>query len=123
GVQKRQLLLLSCFFICFVSTLLVIVGLCTNNWVEIRDRNLYRNNINVHFGLHRVCWTSNDRCNNPGNDYDQQNSLPTVQGLLIVGGFMSVIAGLVAMFNLTQHQLGRSNGLISIGCAAAAGIS
>ncbi|BFZ23929.1 hypothetical protein BsWGS_26968 [Bradybaena similaris] len=122
GVQKRLLLLIACFGICFVSAILVIIGLCTNNWVEIRNRNLYRNDITVHFGLHRVCWTSSDRCNNPGNNYDQQKVLPSVQGILITGGFITVIAGLAAMYNLLQHLLGRSNGLISVGCAAAAGI-
>lgn len=67
------MLLVSSLFCTFVGTVLVIVGLCTNAWIELRDRDLYRNNVMVRFGLHRVCWVSNDRCNNAGNDYDQQS--------------------------------------------------
>uniref|UniRef100_A0A0B6ZIV5 Claudin n=1 Tax=Arion vulgaris TaxID=1028688 RepID=A0A0B6ZIV5_9EUPU len=122
-LDKRFLLLVSSLACTFLASALVIIGLCTNNWVELRDRNLYRNDVIVHFGLHRVCWVNNNNCNNPGNDYDQQNALPAVQGILIAGGFLSVFATLITLFNLLCDRLGRSSGLISVGNAALACIA
>ena len=73
--SKRFIFLASSLGWTYVATVFVIVGLCTNYWLEIRKRNLYNEDILVHFGLHRVCWKSTNKCIDPGSSYDKDSEL------------------------------------------------
>ncbi|GFO08375.1 chitinase-3-like protein 1 [Plakobranchus ocellatus] len=97
----------------YVATVFVIVGLCTNHWIEIRRRNLYNEDVLVHFGLHRVCWKTSSQCNNPGSSYDRQNSVPAVIGLVVAGGFFGIAASIVTLVNLFFDRLGRTKLILS----------
>ncbi|XP_059154826.1 uncharacterized protein LOC131940216 [Physella acuta] len=121
GIQapdKRFLILAIAVGVAYIATIFVVIGLCTNYWIEIRNRNLYREDVVAHFGLQRVCWTSSDRCTNSGNDYDRTNTTPAAQGILITGGFIAVFGSLMALANLLLDRLGRSRGLFSAVTAA-----
>ncbi|GFS14367.1 hypothetical protein ElyMa_003161100 [Elysia marginata] len=111
--SRRFILLVSALFWVYAATVFVIVGLCTNHWLEIRRRNLYHEDILVHFGLHRVCWKSSSNCNDPGSSYDRQNALPAVIGLVVTGGFFAMIGSLITLANIFFDRLGRTKILLS----------
>ncbi|XP_055864378.1 uncharacterized protein LOC106067443 [Biomphalaria glabrata] len=116
--DKRFVSLLISVICAYISAICVIIGLCTNYWIEIKNRNLYREETIAHFGLQRVCWSNSDRCTNSGLDYDRTNTAPAAEGLLITGGFVLVVACCLALFNTYLHQLGRSNQILSAVIAA-----
>jgi len=93
----------------YISTILIIIGLTTNNWYAIWDNNWHNRKIEIEFGLHRVCFKEGEKCSNPGSNYDQTNNIPKVQALVIVGGFMSLFSTIFSMINVASDRLGWSN--------------
>ncbi|CAL1535538.1 unnamed protein product [Lymnaea stagnalis] len=116
--EKRFIILALSLGCAYVATIFVVIGLCTNYWIEIRNRNLYREDVVAHFGLQRTCWSSSDRCTNSGTDYDRTNTNPAAQGILITGGFITVVGALLALTNLYLDRLGQSRGVFSAAAAA-----
>ncbi|XP_005109574.1 uncharacterized protein LOC101850756 [Aplysia californica] len=128
GVSRpgRRLIIVSVgLALIYLATILIIIGLSTNNWKEIWDGNVYNDRIEVHFGLHRVCFSDGERCTNPGSHYDQSDYLPKVQALVIVGGFLSMFSAIFSLLNLTTDRLGWSHvGIMAPAsvCAVLAGL-
>ncbi|KAH9490069.1 hypothetical protein Btru_035152 [Bulinus truncatus] len=112
-LDKRFFVLAISVACTYIAGIFVVIGLCTNYWIEIRNRNLYREDTIAHFGLQRVCWSSSGKCTNSGNDYDRTNTTPAAQGLLITGGFVCIVGCFLALFNLYLDRLGRSRGVLS----------
>ena len=57
----------------YISTILIIIGLTTNNWNAIWDNNWLNRKIEVEFGLHRICFRQAEKCSNPAGNYDQSS--------------------------------------------------
>jgi len=107
--ERRMIIISVGLGLIYIATILIIIGLTTNNWKAIWDDNYHNRRIEVEFGLHRVCFRDADKCTNPYSNFDQSNYLPKVQALAIVGGFMSLFSTIFSMVNLASDRLGWSH--------------
>ena len=71
--ERRMVIISVGLGLIYIATILIIIGLTTNNWKAIWDDNYHNRRIEVEFGLHRVCFRDADKCTNPYSNFDQSS--------------------------------------------------